>query len=128
MAYANPISVVDGQKACRGCGVTKPLEDFYKNKGGLGGRQSRCRPCFVQQVYATPGYAERSAARHAVNNAILAGRLVRPATCSGCGAIAMVHGHHDDYARQLDVRWLCKPCHDVAHLGDKNKPRKAGAA
>ena len=31
-------------KTCKKCGVTKPLEDFYKDRGG---RRAVCKPCFL---------------------------------------------------------------------------------
>lgn len=32
-------------KTCTACGITKPLDDFYKSPNGRFGRQSRCIPC-----------------------------------------------------------------------------------
>lgn len=37
------------------------------------------------------------------------GKLI-PAPCEKCGT-AKTEMHHDDYAKPLDVRWLCRPCH-----------------
>ena len=62
-------------------------------------------------------YPERRAARVAVGNALRSGRMQRPATCSACGGVTRLHAHHDDCSRPLDVRWLCVPCHEVAHHG-----------
>jgi hypothetical protein len=58
---------------------------------------------------------EKRTANQAVNNAIAAGRLQKPAVCESCGAAGRLHGHHDDYTRPLDVRWLCPACHAAAH-------------
>lgn len=33
------------ERACSGCGQTKPLEDFYKFKSGPYGRTTRCKLC-----------------------------------------------------------------------------------
>ena len=105
-------------KVCLGCGETKPLDAYYKNKGGLAGRQSRCKPCFRLQLVAPSNYRQRQNARNAVRRAVLDGRLTRAEVCETCTLPAYTHGHHDDYDKQLDVRWLCKPCHDDHHRGD----------
>src|SRR5438477_31914 len=47
------------------------------------------------------------AARAAVRNAVLAGKLIRPGACAHCGAACRPAAHHPDYARPLDVVWLC---------------------
>ncbi len=55
----------------------------------------------------------RLKARDAVIHAIRDGRLLRQ-PCEVCGA-ENVEGHHDDYAKPLDVRWLCFEHHRIAH-------------
>jgi hypothetical protein len=57
-------------------------------------------------------YPEHAKARLAYMNALRSGKLVRPSRCSECGAEAKrIEGHHDDYSRPLEIRWLCKRCH-----------------
>ena len=60
-------------------------------------------------------YPERRAAQVAVSNAVRDGRIKRQ-PCENCGE-ERVHGHHDDYAKPLDVRWLCARCHHRHHAG-----------
>jgi hypothetical protein len=45
--------------------------------------------------------------------AIKKGELIREKCACGCGE--NVHAHHDDYAKPLDVRWLCNACHNEWH-------------
>lgn len=52
-------------------------------------------------------------ARSDLNNAIRSGRIIRK-PCEVCGE-PNTHGHHDDYSRPLDVRWLCRKHHDEYH-------------
>lgn len=55
-------------------------------------------------------------ARAAVAHAIQAGRLTRPDACERCKAASTdLEAHHWDYREELDVRWLCPPCHSIVH-------------
>lgn len=55
-------------------------------------------------------------AHNRVSKALADGRLERQASCEECGTSeGRVHAHHDDYLRQLDVRWLCSACHKAWH-------------
>ena len=49
-----------------------------------------------------------------VSRAIRAGRLKKQ-PCEKCGSTNRVHGHHDDYYKPLEVRWLCPKCHTEFH-------------
>jgi len=48
-----------------------------------------------------------------VRRAIAAGLIQRPDTCETCGRQRVIEAAHEDYARPLEVRWLCRPCHRV---------------
>ena len=58
-------------------------------------------------------YPERKKANVAVNNAVRDGRLTKY-PCQVCGRLDS-HGHHDDYSKPLEVRWLCAVHHKQAH-------------
>lgn len=57
----------------------------------------------------------KRAAHNAVNNAVRDGYLTKESACSECGSSDRVEAHHDDYSRQLEVRWLCCKCHNDWH-------------
>lgn len=51
-----------------------------------------------------------------VGNAVRDGKLEKQYFCSVCGIDNVrIHGHHDDYAKPLEVRWLCSICHNDWH-------------
>ena len=65
--------------------------------------------------------------------AVRTGRLKKPDRCERCGekvAKPKLQGHHDDYSKRLDVRWLCTKCHpieDKARRECEARGRKASA-
>jgi hypothetical protein len=42
-------------------------------------------------------------------------RKLVPQPCEVCGDTIETHAHHDDYAKPLEVRWLCRRCHKRHH-------------
>lgn len=58
-------------------------------------------------------YPERAAARKALDRALKVGQLHSASTCEECGTVGPTTGHHWSYLpeHQLDVIWLCFPCH-----------------
>jgi formylmethanofuran dehydrogenase subunit E len=71
------------------------------------------RAADMSRYQADPVLRIRHQARWQVRQAIAAGRIARQ-PCEQCGELN-VHGHHDDYTKPLDVRWLCPPCHRQWH-------------
>jgi hypothetical protein len=53
-------------------------------------------------------------AHKAVENAVAAGRLIQW-PCEICGSNDLVHAHHDDYEKPLEVIWLCPQHHRLRH-------------
>jgi len=55
-------------------------------------------------------------ATNAVSYAVREGRLDKPGMCERCNCNGtVIHGHHEDYNRPLDVLWLCPQCHTERH-------------
>ena len=51
-----------------------------------------------------------------LNTAIANGYIVKPNSCEECGQFHhMIHGHHFDYSKPLNVMWLCPTCHFALH-------------
>lgn len=54
-----------------------------------------------------------------VHNALEKGKLIRPVACENCGVVpgknifgrSLIEGHHEDHNKALEVRWLCRQCH-----------------
>lgn len=58
--------------------------------------------------------------RISVRLAVKEGRLAKSDTCETCGVTGErwyhgLHAHHNDYAKPLEVLWLCPPCHGGLH-------------
>jgi transposase-like protein len=67
-------------------------------------------------------------ARNEVAKARRNGIIKTPDRCSRCRKTGRrIHGHHEDYARPLDLMWLCHECHRRRHAetrtGDKGRSR-----
>lgn len=130
-------------KTCFKCGELKELSCFYKHKMMGDGHLNKCKECTKKDVHKNrvlkidyyreydrdrgarqdasylreyrAKYPRKYAAHKAVINAIKAGVLFAQ-PCSDCHATENIHAHHDDYAHQLQVRWLCAACHKQWHV------------
>lgn len=129
-------------KACCRCGRVQPLDAFHLRAREADGHNSMCKSCIrkykrawrrnnIEKAAATErkwnairrerktkwkaANPEKIHAHSAVDTAVRAGTLVKPDTCSDCGATGRIHGHHADYSRPLDVEWLCTDCHFRRH-------------
>ena len=144
-------------KTCTRCGAMLPLTEFSPCSHGECGRYSRCKRCqaLISRIRRAQGDGSREAQRrwrdlhradasaaaqrwkqrhparerahYAVRAAVLGGLLRRPERCEGCGRAARVVAHHTDYARPLEVEWLCRWCHARRHV-DLRLNRETDAA
>ena len=118
-------------KRCAKCGGDKPLTEFYRNTQNKDNLHSYCKACILSR--AKVRYREvsgpdkrnvdldtptdhKNRARWNLAYAIKIGKVVRPEHCSECQIECKPEGHHDDYSKPLEVRWLCRPCHEAHHL------------
>ena len=69
----------------------------------------------VHAVAYRKKHPERYRAQNAVNNAVRDGRLKKPEACEVCNTPGLIHAHHHDYSRPLDVVWVCVKCHRDLH-------------
>ena len=58
-------------------------------------------------------------ARMTLTNAVSSSKVSKM-PCEVCGD-ENVHGHHSDYSKPLEVRWLCPIHHEALHHGLKDK-------
>lgn len=59
---------------------------------------------------------DKHRARQILTGAVKRGKVIRPARCERCKKKAeRIEAHHEDYAKPLDVAWLCPPCHSIVH-------------
>jgi hypothetical protein len=116
-------------RVCTSCERELPLEtEFHRDSNGRDGRKSICRQCASARTSqwkrenrerANAGTAaykrrhkERVNARNAVAVAVMRADLTRQ-PCEVCGE-PETEAHHEDYARRLDVQWLCHEHHRQA--------------
>ena len=71
-------------------------------------------------------HRENQRARAAAFYALKHGRLEKPTHCERCKEeITHLEAHHDDYAKQLDVTWLCRACHNIVHPHGRGNGKEA---
>jgi hypothetical protein len=106
-------------KSCTKCGAEhdrnhcwcKPCHLAYNREWCKRNREVRNR---WEREWRRKNSAKAKAIK-AVQREVERGRMSRPFTCSECGMSCKPQGHHDDYAKPLEVRWLCIPCHQRVH-------------
>lgn len=87
--------------------VAKMNKDYQQSEAGKASMRRSKTNMLIK-------YPEKAKAREKLNDEIKAGRIIKPTSCS-CGAIGVIHGHHFDYSKPLEVVWVCTKCHAVLH-------------
>lgn len=131
-------------KTCFKCGIEKPLNEFYKHKQMKDGHVNKCKECNkkyvsehriknIDRIRAYDRdrgnrqtteyrdkykrlYPNKYRAHTIVSNAIRDKKLFTE-PCEICKK-EVVHGHHDDYLKPLNVRWLCAAHHSQWHAAN----------
>lgn len=127
-------------KICKSCGLTKNVGDFYKvdskckecrkslvieyrrkneekvreydrARGKLKHRKARTQANTSLRRKDPDGYLS---AHNAVARALRSG-ILEKMPCLMCGCEKLVHAHHDDYSKPLEVMWLCVVHHKARH-------------
>lgn len=132
----------DRRKVCTSCRKELPVSEFYR-KSGADGYRPLCKLCHRQSTAARRDSKlteiraqerartkrrtamglvkprvrdlEKERAHWTIKSAVRCGKLKR-GQCEVCGS-PEAHGHHDDYSKRLDVRWLCSAHHRQHHKG-----------
>jgi hypothetical protein len=84
------------------------------------GKETRQR---AQEKYRqSPQYSLKQNARKKVLRAVKSGKIVKPTECEECKQELFLEAHHEDYSKPLEVKWLCKTCHEnTHHLNEGNE-------
>jgi len=132
-------------KICILCKMEKTVLEFYKLSANRNGLQGSCKKCwdarsllnkrknydpvkqlewslkrkqegrqmrdFLRQVVKFP---EKYKARYTLKDAVKSGK-VKKEPCVVCGNVKS-QGHHDDYSKPLQVKWLCQIHHADLHF------------
>jgi hypothetical protein len=83
----------------------------------IGKRSREKRREQIKETARRASVSPAGRARAALARAIKRGDMVRPDVCEDCGQCpeTVLHGHHPDHSKQLEVEWLCNPCHAKRH-------------
>jgi hypothetical protein len=119
-------------KKCGRCLLSHPLSDFNKDKYTKSGYRSQCKSCMAQERLdrldwsknwrslpkTKEAYRIYRAARYQKDRLKIkarnATRKLSRLPCEVCG-LDNTEGHHPDYAKPLDVIWLCREHHNDWH-------------
>lgn len=129
MFYKNPLTQDRRGSWCKLCEKARDRTDYtakyratdaYRTafaKYRSTGKAKATSDAYVKRAKAVSRV--KFAAREKVSAAVKSGVLIRPDGCEACGSSGMIHAHHHDYSKPLEVRWLCPTCHTRLHRNAK---------
>lgn len=141
--YAHPNSADGRAGCCKSCHKARmnkrradnleAVQAYDRERGSLAHRKQAVKeraPKYADKSYRQIAtmrekYPERAAARIALGNAVRDGRVIKPTMCQECFSTKRkLQGHYHDYAKPLEVTWLCTECHG-AETRKENEAKRA---
>lgn len=137
--YSHPAAAHKRQQPCKECHKQRVRENRLNNiervraydreRGRLPHRLEANRERSKQYKRSTKAWRsknpEKYQAHMIVGTSLRKGILIRPSSCEKCSGSYLVQAHHEDYAKPLEVQWLCKWCHMARHREINAERRKS---
>lgn len=109
---------------CKPCKSIASKKEYSKHKEKYiercnNWRKTEVGKASLKKTYAKAKavYPEKYKARTLLNNAITNGRITRETKCQICSQEGVkIYGHHEDYSKPLEVKWVCHSCHMNIHI------------
>lgn len=99
----------NGCRTCRLCAAERARE-YRKGRAAYSNWTAEAKQLASDRYKRwTAANPERRYAHRQLAQAVRRGKI-KKGTCERCGE-TNVHGHHDDYTKPLEVRWLCPRHH-----------------
>ena len=102
---------------------TRNRENYHKNKESI--NQNLRKLYHFDEEFRKKSYArskewsknnpKKRNTYNIVACALRNGKLKKNDRCQICGSKSNIECHHHDYDKPLDVIWLCRACHKMAH-------------
>ena len=97
------------------------MTEYTCKKCGCLRESKYCKECGRIRVLEWGRLKAKSALHHAVSR----GKLIKQNYCTECFALydnpRLIHGHHNDYSKLLEVIWLCSICHGKRHRRESER-------
>jgi hypothetical protein len=106
----NPDAGADASaKACKTCGVVKPLTEFFKSGTRNTRREACCKACSTEALTATPDAPRRASTITATSTATVTGKA-----CKACGVVKPLALFDASRVTRDKLTTKCASCLDAA--------------
>ena len=100
---------------CKSCARKDKREFYYKNRKKINAKlKSNKKGQSESNRHSKKKFPEKSRSRDLIHYALKIGHI-KKLPCEECGS-KKVHGHHTDYQKPLEVKWLCQKHHCELHV------------